>query len=92
MSVMCSNYLLSFKASKSGKLCLSVAEAPTDLIYRRPPGENSISFILSNTVILYYLALSTFYVGVFSEINLISVKLIILNDFFCDIKKVSSLI
>ena len=35
----------------------------------------------SNTVILYYLGLNAFYVGVFSEINLISVKIIILNDF-----------
>ena len=35
----------------------------------------------SNTVILYYLALNAFYVGVFSDINFISVKIIILNDF-----------
>ena len=32
------------------------------------------------TQVLCYLALNAFYVGFFSEINLISVKIIILND------------
>ena len=35
----------------------------------------------SNTVVLRYLALNTFFVGFFGEINLKSVKIIILNDF-----------
>ena len=35
----------------------------------------------SNTVILCYLAFNAFYVGVFSEINFISVNIIILNNF-----------
>ena len=35
----------------------------------------------SNTVILYYLAFNAFYVGFFSEINFISVSIIILNNF-----------
>ena len=35
----------------------------------------------SNTVILYYLAFNAFYVGFFSEMNAISVNIIILNNF-----------
>ena len=35
----------------------------------------------SNTVVLCYLVLNAFFVGSFSEINLASVKIIILNDF-----------
>ena len=35
----------------------------------------------SNTVVLCYLALNAFFVGSFGEINLTSVKIIILNDF-----------
>ena len=35
----------------------------------------------SDTVILHYLALDAFYVGFFSGINFISVKIFILNDF-----------
>ena len=34
----------------------------------------------SDTVTLYYLAVNAFYVGFFSEVNFILVKIIILND------------
>ena len=44
-----------------------------------------------NIVILYYLAFNAFYVGFFSEINFISVNIIILNNFFV-IEQVLSLI
>ena len=43
-------------------------------------------------VVLCYLVLSAFYVGFFSEINLISVKISILNGLFCDLEQVLSLI
>ena len=54
-----------------------------------------IKKVLSNpskTVILYYLALNAFFVGFFSGINFISVKIIILSDFFCNLEQVLSLI
>ena len=46
----------------------------------------------SNTAVLCYLALNQFFVRFFSEINLISIKIIILNDFFCDLEQVLRLI
>ena len=44
-----------------------------------------------NTVVLRYLALNALYVCFFSEIDLISVKIVVLN-YFCDTEKVLSLI
>ena len=40
-----------------------------------------------NTVVFCYLALNEFFVGFFSEINVISVKLIIMKGFFVILKR-----
>ena len=45
----------------------------------------------SDTVVLCYLVHNAFFVGFFSEINLTSVKIVLLND-FCDLEQVLNLI